>query len=99
MSRIHVKCNPSENSIQGLYTPGDEVLVLCDATDADFTITMPDSYSSEDTEFGFSKTDSSLNVIRIEAIENQSIMGEDFQELTECGDLLRLNSDSEGGWW
>jgi hypothetical protein len=99
MSRIHIKCNPSENSIYGLYTPGDTVLILCDATDGDFTIKMPDSFSSEDTEFNFSKVDSSLNIVRIEAIENQTIMSDEYQELSECGDLLELHSDGDGNWW
>ena len=99
MPRIQIECNPAENSIYGRYTPGDTVLILCDATEGDFTIKMPDSFSSDDTEFNFSKVETSLNIVKIEAIEGQTIMGDDYQELSECGDLLELHSDGKGNWW
>lgn len=95
MPKAILKRNPSENSLQGLYTPGDDVLVMCDATEGDFTIVLPDAQSGEDTMFRFSKKDTSLNVVRLEAKPGQQVMGEDYQELIEDHDLLILNTDGE----
>lgn len=98
MPRIVVNLNPSQNSLEGLYTPGDDVIVMCNATDADFDILMPDADSSEDTIFDFIKEDNSINVVNINARANQKIMNEDSQCLTEEADDLRLQA-ANGGWW
>ena len=98
MPRSTINLTPSQNSLQGLYNPGDEVMVMCDATDSDFTVEVPDAQSSDDTLFRFVEYDSSLNEITLSARANQKIMNEDTQVLTEQADELVLNSDGQD-WW
>jgi len=95
MPKIILNLNPTDNTLEGLYTPGDDVLIMCDATDGDFAIGLPDAQSSEDTLFRFSKKDASLNVVQLLPKTGQKIMNEDSQELIGDGDLLILNSDGE----
>lgn len=98
MKKTIINLSPSQNSIQGQFSNGDEVVVLCDATDGDFTVAMPDSFSSHDSTFRFVKEETSLNVIQLVPMTNQHIMGETSQELTESYDELVLSSDGKGGW-
>ena len=98
MNRTTVNLTPSYNSLQGEYFEGDTVLVMCDATDGDFSITMPDAQSSDESEFRFVKKDNSLNVLTLVAKPGQKIMDEDTQELHEQNDELVLNSDREN-WY
>ena len=98
MNKIIINLNPSQPSIQGQYTNGDDVLVMCDATDGDFSITMPDVDSSKESTFRFVKKDDSLHEVTLVGKPNQKIMNEDDQVLTEEADELVLNSDGTG-WW
>lgn len=98
MAKVKINLNPSENSLQSGYGTEDEVVVLFDASDSDFTTVMPDGFSNDDNTFRLVKNETSLNVIRIEAKPGQKIMGEDFQELTEPYDELVLSSDGIGNW-
>ncbi len=47
------------------YTPGDEVLVLCDCTAGDITVNLPTLASSTSRIWQFCKTDSSANVVTL----------------------------------
>lgn len=71
---------------------------MCDATDADFTIVMPDAQSTETVTFRFVKKDISLNTVTLQAKPGQKIMNEDNQVLTQQADELVLNADGEN-WW
>lgn len=93
-----INISTSDPNIYGLYSNGDTVIVMCDATNGDFTVNMPDAVSTENTMFSFIKKDSSLNIVTIAARAGQKIMNEDTQELTEQADELELNTDGEN-WW
>ena len=48
-----IRLTPYENSLIGQYLPNDQVVVLLDTTDAQFTVTLPDASSTEKTMFLF----------------------------------------------
>jgi len=98
MKKTIINLTPSQNSLQGQFSNGDDPLVMCDATNGDFSITMPDAPSTDDSTFRFVKKDDSLNTVTLVAKSGQKIMNEDSQILTEEADELVLNSDGIG-WW
>ena len=93
-----INLSTTENNIHGLFMPNGEALVMCDASNGDMEVLMPDAQSTDTTTFRFVKKDNSLNFITLKARAGQKIMNEDEQVLTTQADELVLNSDGEN-WW
>ncbi len=74
--------NARESSLVGKYKAGEIVLVLCDATAAAFTVTMPEAKNEVGTVFFVKKTDSSANAVTIACRNSQTIDGSDTVVLT-----------------
>lgn len=96
--KTSINLTTSENSLQGLFMPNSDCLVMCDATNGDMEVLMPDSQSTDTTTFRFVKKDNSLHFITLKARPGQRIMNETEQVLTLQADELVLNSDGEN-WW
>lgn len=93
-----VKLDAISSSLRGNWSAGDRVLVLCDATLAAFSVTLPDAKSSDDVTFKIIKTDTTSNAITVNTVESQTISGETFQTVTMRGDAMSLDSDGDN-WW
>jgi len=100
-----VKLDSIDTILAGNYSPGDVVLVLCDAINEPFTVNMPDAGSARRTEFVFIKTDSSVNAVTLSGIVDQDINGastfvlkSDFQSVRVISDGLKfyIAADSFG---
>jgi hypothetical protein len=88
-----VNLSPSNPSLKGKYAPGSTVLVLCDASDAAFTVQMPSARESQATTFILKKTDSTSNAVTLNPIPGQNIDGESSYELSEQNQSITLISD------
>jgi hypothetical protein len=65
MDTQKVNLTASSTALSGKYKPGGIVLVLCDATDAAFTVYAPSAKETMLTMFIFKKTDSGANAVTI----------------------------------
>lgn len=57
------------------YTAADDSVILCDATSAGFTITLPSAASSTSRKYEIKKTDSTSNVVTVDANASETIDG------------------------
>lgn len=90
-----VKVSAVETSLITEWSDGDRVLVFCDATDAPFTLRLPDAKTTFNVEFKLIKTDNTSNKVTVvPGISGQKINGEDSQELKNQYDAPALESDN-----
>jgi hypothetical protein len=93
MLRI-INLDSIENKIAGQYSPGDTVLVLCDATNEGFTVTLPDATALRDVMLYIKKTDSTANVVTVDTVDGQTIDGETSITLDAQYEYENLLSDT-----
>jgi len=98
MAIIKVTLTPSTPSLNVDFKEGDSVLALCDSTDSDFTVTLPDAKSNRQTDFYINKTVDANEVTLVPQVPGQKIQNEDTQVLFVDGDSPHLISDGEN-WW
>lgn len=78
--------------------------LLCNATTASFTVTLPDptlyfnSVLETSKKIAITKTDTSLNVITISPFASELIVGESSQTLELQGEVLNFITDGTN-WW
>lgn len=89
----HITLTPSDNSLAGKYRTGEMVLVLCDATNEAFTVTLPDAFSVADVQFFFIKTDSTSNAVTLATKNAQTINGASSEAISSQYDTVILYSD------
>ena len=73
--------------------------ILCDATSASFTITLPAASSNAGKIFRITKTDSSVNTVTIARAGSDLIIGETSQVLYTQYTTLTLFSDGSANWY
>lgn len=91
MQRIFL--NPSEPRLTGKYRSG-EVLVFCDATDAAFSVQLPDAKGATDTVFFLFKSDSSVNAVTLATTNDQTINGASTDSLASQYSCIQLVSNN-----
>lgn len=108
--------NGGQQSVYGMaitpvtedYTAnGDDMLLLCDATDAAITVTLPPIATMWQQRFYFKKTDSGANAITIDGSGDETIDGAATQTISsQYGTLAIVGGDTEwhiaavtGGNW
>lgn len=89
-----INLNSTDTEILGEYQPNDMVLVLCDALQAAFPVTLPDAGSVKDVVFYFKKTDSSANAITLDTYDFQTIDGATTKTIAAENDVKALVSDN-----
>jgi len=88
-----VELNPSDPRLSGKYNAGDIVLVLCDATNGAFTVSMPSAKVSQLTLFMFEKIDSSGNTVTITPRTGETIGGSASKALSAQYEWIHILSD------
>lgn len=75
MKKTHkiITLTPYDSELSGKYSSGQRVVVLCDAQESDFSVTLPDGLSVESVDFNFVKIDTSENIVSITTQNNQTI--------------------------
>lgn len=96
MKRV-ITLTPMQTSITGAFSPGDLVIVLCDAALAPFTFTLPDAVSCRDVDLILRKVDSSANAITVVPFGTQTINvvagNVSSISLDDLGAIAQLTSD------
>lgn len=98
--------DPLSNSIEGTFAPGDIVMVMCDATNEPFTVTMLDADTAMQITLKMVKSDLSSNDITLVGLRSQTLSGETSQILSIQGEMIIFNSAltivsgvSVRNWW
>ena len=52
-----VELNVADTTLAGKYYPGDDAYVMCDASDGNWTLTMPDAETAYETVFHIIRKD------------------------------------------
>ena len=72
---------------------GDESVILCDATSAAFTVTLPAAASFTNKHYRIKKTDSSANAVTIDGNSSETIDGSTTLILHDQSDCVTIVSD------
>jgi hypothetical protein len=87
-----IKLNPSETALRGKYRQNSVVLVECDATNAAFSVTLPDAKSIKNCLLVFKRTNAT-NAVTLVPLTGQTIDGADSYSLASQYDSVSLVSD------
>lgn len=90
-----ISLDASNLLIDGKYTSGDILLVVCDATLNNLTIQLPDASAIKDVLLCVKKNDVSANTVTVITYAGQTINLETSQTITQEGDNMILASDGE----
>ena len=71
----------------------DNRVILCDATSAAFTVTLPTAVGIEGREFTIVKTDSSVNAVTVDGNGSETINGATTKALSSQWDKVTVVSD------
>lgn len=79
------------------YTAADEIVILCDASDNDITITLPVAATYTDRVYYIKKIDGSEHTITIDGNSTEAIDGDETQIITT--QYVSLTVCSDGSNW
>lgn len=97
MNQQTIYLNTGNTKLKGRYRNGYHVRVICDATNGNFTIQLPECGNNENTRFSFIRKDEidKYTVYTVpELKKQQKINNEDIQELW-CGSTMDLETDGK----
>jgi hypothetical protein len=82
----------------GAYTAADETVILCNATSAAFTITLPAAATNKDRIYVIKKTDASANAVTVDGNAAETIDDAATQTLASQYDSIMIVCDGTE-WW
>lgn len=88
-----VHLTPADSILTAKFKAGGIVFVLCDATNGEFTVTLPTSHIQPATLFIFIKTDSSANAVTISPYSTDTINGATSASLATQYSVKRILND------
>ena len=88
-----VNLTDTDTTLTEKYIAGGMILVLCDATNDSFAITLPNAKNSVNSNFIVKKTDSSANTVTINTTSSQTIDGESSIVLNNQYENISVVSD------
>jgi len=92
----NIYLTPEQPTIKRSYLKGDEVFCICDATNAPFTVTLPDVSNIENVIVNLINTSS--NIVSAAPISRQFINDVQLIALDKF-DVYRLIADSQNNRW
>jgi len=102
MTNTIVRLNPNHTSINGQYSHGEHILILCDTSRAAFTTSAPSASSAEDTELIFQNTAPSGGnalTIGLSSVKD-TFDNAGAKTLTlAAGGSITMRSDMVNTWW
>jgi hypothetical protein len=87
-----IKLNPSDTAIRGKYRQNAVLLVECDATNAAFSVTLPDAKSIKNCLLIIKRVNAT-NAVTVQGLTGQTIDGADSYSLATQYDTVTLASD------
>lgn len=95
---MQIIASQAQDNLRGNFSPNKRVLMICDASDGDYSITLPRADETLNNTFIFKKSDTTENVITITGQDSSELIDEnETVTLNSSGDSLEISSDN-GRW-
>lgn len=95
---IQIITSQAQDNLIGNFSPNKRVLMICDASDGKYDITLPRADETLNNTFIFKKTDTTSNIITISGQNSSELIDEaETVTLNSSGDSLEISSDN-GRW-